>query len=430
MPGNSRMRRNCVVSDSYNPAPGQVEADMMSRLKLGNSEDNGGVGDEAGAYPDRPGEPDCLYYLRTGTCGYGSNCRFNHPSNGGHDYGVRNTTELPERAGQPDCEYYLKTGWCKYGSTCKYHHPKDRSVDSSAVPNILGLPMREDAKPCLYYMRTGLCKYGYACKFHHPQPLPTANVLPVVGPSVVSSSGAPSVGELPTASLPKATYFPSPSMQLPQSYMSLFLSPSQGWSTYMGSFSPLSMTTVHSAPASNGKLSASYLPERPDQPECRYFMNYGSCKYGQDCKYHHPREKISQLTSSSLGPLGLPLRPGDPVCSYYSLYGLCKYGPTCKFDHPLDAYSYAYSLSIPSLAALYSPPIPYQRASPQAPSSEISPSKSSTLSEGIKQGATGSDENWQASTKGREGSPDQSDSLPNSFKTPYELIHYESSKSL
>lgn len=51
------------------------------------------------------------------------------------------------------------------------------------------------------------------------------------------------------------------------------------------------------------------LPERPDQPECRYFMNTGSCKYGSDCKYHHPREKTAQFATSSLGPLGLPLRP-------------------------------------------------------------------------------------------------------------------------
>lgn len=30
--------------------------------------------------PDRPGEPDCIFYLRTGSCGYGNNCRFNHPA--------------------------------------------------------------------------------------------------------------------------------------------------------------------------------------------------------------------------------------------------------------------------------------------------------------------------------------------------------------
>ncbi|XLR27755.1 hypothetical protein S83_055655, partial [Arachis hypogaea] len=29
-------------------------------------------------YPQRPGEADCIYYLRTRFCGYGSHCRFNH----------------------------------------------------------------------------------------------------------------------------------------------------------------------------------------------------------------------------------------------------------------------------------------------------------------------------------------------------------------
>ena len=29
-------------------------------------------------YPERPGEPDCSYYMRTGSCGFGSNCKFNH----------------------------------------------------------------------------------------------------------------------------------------------------------------------------------------------------------------------------------------------------------------------------------------------------------------------------------------------------------------
>lgn len=48
------------------------------------------------------------------------------------------------------------------------------------------------------------------------------------------------------------------------------------------------------------------LPERPDQPECRYFMNTGTCKYGSDCKFHHPKERIAQSVTD---PPGLPLRP-------------------------------------------------------------------------------------------------------------------------
>ncbi|KAI3968853.1 hypothetical protein MKX01_029003, partial [Papaver californicum] len=31
-------------------------------------------------HPVKPGEPDCGHYLRTGTCCYGLNCRYNHPS--------------------------------------------------------------------------------------------------------------------------------------------------------------------------------------------------------------------------------------------------------------------------------------------------------------------------------------------------------------
>lgn len=30
---------------------------------------------------------------------------------------------LPQRPGEPDCIYFLRNGRCKYGATCKYHHP-------------------------------------------------------------------------------------------------------------------------------------------------------------------------------------------------------------------------------------------------------------------------------------------------------------------
>lgn len=40
---------------------------------------SGGGGGES--YPERLSEPDCIYYLRTGVCGYGSRCRFHHPRN-------------------------------------------------------------------------------------------------------------------------------------------------------------------------------------------------------------------------------------------------------------------------------------------------------------------------------------------------------------
>lgn len=61
-----------------------VEA--VRRLKIQGSENKDGDGvvsysySYSYPYPNRPGEPDCGFYMRTGTCGYGANCRFNHPA--------------------------------------------------------------------------------------------------------------------------------------------------------------------------------------------------------------------------------------------------------------------------------------------------------------------------------------------------------------
>lgn len=54
-------------------------AEAIWRLKIHDNQEGGGVA-QSSPYPDRPGEPNCLFYLRTGLCGYGSNCRFNHPA--------------------------------------------------------------------------------------------------------------------------------------------------------------------------------------------------------------------------------------------------------------------------------------------------------------------------------------------------------------
>ena len=43
------------------------------------------------------------------------------------DYGEINNISLPQRPGEPECIYYLRNGKCKYGSSCKYHHPPRRN---------------------------------------------------------------------------------------------------------------------------------------------------------------------------------------------------------------------------------------------------------------------------------------------------------------
>eukprot|EP00250_Pteridium_aquilinum_P014220 c21854_g2_i1 orf=190-1461(+) len=76
---------------------------------------------------------------------------------------------FPERPGQLECKYYIKTGDCKFGATCKYDHPKRRIV---SLPNCTlsptGFPLRPGIKQCPYYMQNGTCKFGVGCKFDHP----------------------------------------------------------------------------------------------------------------------------------------------------------------------------------------------------------------------------------------------------------------------
>ncbi|GKV02379.1 hypothetical protein SLEP1_g14820 [Rubroshorea leprosula] len=150
--------------------------------------------------------------------------------------------EFPERIGQPECQYYLKTGTCKFGATCKFHHPKDKAGIAGRVPlNVFGYPLRPNETECAYYLRTGQCKFGSTCKFHHPQP---ANMM-------VSLRGSPVYPTIQSPTTPgqqsypggitnwsRASFIPSPSpssyapLILPQGMLSL-----QGWNAY-------SMSTV------------------------------------------------------------------------------------------------------------------------------------------------------------------------------------------
>ncbi|XP_042383697.1 zinc finger CCCH domain-containing protein ZFN-like isoform X2 [Zingiber officinale] len=358
--------RHNAVSNLSSASRDNLE-EAMWQLKIEDGQE--GADGQLSSYPDRPGMPDCLYYLRTGSCGYGNSCKYNHPTHTWQNNQF--SAELPQRDGQPDCQFFLKTGTCKYGTSCKYHHPRDKHETKLVQLNVLGLPIRKDEKPCAYYMRTGTCKYGFACKFNHPQPVTTGATFPLTGSPaygysspVVPTSASPVIGGISPWPLSKVPYMSSPRMQALPAYVPLVLPTTQGtmagqqgWSTYMRSSNACqgSMNHIYSpnllAPnqisnsmhqEQSGSSLPLELPERPDRPDCQYYMKTGSCKYGTSCKYHHPKES-NQAAIAGIGPLGLPLRPGQPVCTFYTTYGSCKFGMDCKYDHPLISY-YGYTL--------------------------------------------------------------------------------------
>ncbi|XP_024933149.3 zinc finger CCCH domain-containing protein 34 isoform X3 [Ziziphus jujuba] len=87
----------------------------------------------------------------------------------GPSSGTQKERLFPERPGQQECQYYLKTGDCKYGSSCRYHHPPEViAPKATVVLSPMGLPMRPGAPLCTHYAQRGVCKFGPACKFDHP----------------------------------------------------------------------------------------------------------------------------------------------------------------------------------------------------------------------------------------------------------------------
>ena len=70
---------------------------------------------------------------------------------------------FPERPGQPECQFYMKTGDCKFGTVCKFHHPRDRQAPPpDCLLSPIGLPLRPvscfqqtlEKKRILNYIRT------------------------------------------------------------------------------------------------------------------------------------------------------------------------------------------------------------------------------------------------------------------------------------
>ncbi|KAG5416458.1 hypothetical protein IGI04_004025 [Brassica rapa subsp. trilocularis] len=371
----------------------------MGRLALSS----GGGGGES--YPERSDEADCIYYLRTGVCGYGSRCRFNHPRNrgaviGGGDGG------LPERMGHPVCQHFMRTGTCQFGASCKYHHPRQGGGSVAPVSlSYLGYPLRLGEKECSYYMRTGQCKFGLTCRFNHPVPLQPQQQQPqpqlqTIYPTL-QSQPMPSSQQyglvLSRPSVLPASYLPSPyggppPMVLPPGMVtypswnpyqaSLTAMPSPGTQPSIGSSSVYGMASLSpSGPAYTGTYQSGgpslttsteqSFPQRPDQPECQYFMRTGDCKFGSSCRYHHPPldAVLQPKTGVLVNSIGLPLRPGVAQCSHFAQHGICKFGPACKFDHSMSS-SLSYSPSASSLTNMPVAPYPIGSSAPISSSNE------------------------------------------------------------
>ncbi|XP_024171447.1 zinc finger CCCH domain-containing protein 67 [Rosa chinensis] len=329
---------------------GEVEAEKKWR-------EEGGEYNRRYQYPVRPEAEDCSFYLKTGNCKFGSNCKFNHPvrrkNNQVFKDKVKEKDEFSEKPSQTECKYYLRPGGCKYGKACRYNHGKGKPLVAPVVElNFLGLPIRQGERECPYYMRNGSCKYGSNCRFNHPDPTAAGGSDPPSG----FDNGGPALLQ---GGLQSSSWSAPRSLNETPLYMPMMMPPSQGvpsqnteWNGYQA---PVYLERSMPAPPpyvinNSGTETNVYkqyppsnqvdeFPERPGQPLCSFFLRTGDCKFKSNCKYHHPKSQTAVSPSFALSDKGLPLRPDQNICTHYSRYGICKFGPACKFDHPLHLTS-------------------------------------------------------------------------------------------
>ncbi|XP_052182109.1 zinc finger CCCH domain-containing protein 67-like isoform X2 [Diospyros lotus] len=326
-------------------------------------------------YPLRPDADDCSYYMRHGTCKFGSNCKFNHPDRRRNQVREKDeNSEKPEQSQQTECkvgdlqmqQYYLSTGGCKFGDACRFNHSGGKTPipPPAAELNFVGLPIRPGKKECPFYMRNGSCKYGSNCRFNHPDPTTVggdAHSGYGNGGSVSLQGASQSTLSWPS---PRALNETGPFVPVMFSPTKNLPSPTPDWNYQAPLYAPpeRSLPTppafALSSPAETNSfmhhkkhIPVDEFPERPGQPECSYFLKTGDCKYRSGCKFHHPKNRIPKMATCALSDKGLPLRPDQNICSHYSRYGICKFGPACKFDHPIN---YGHSAS----SAVSGPDVP------------------------------------------------------------------------
>ncbi|KAG2241834.1 hypothetical protein Bca52824_096323 [Brassica carinata] len=351
----------------YDPKPSSDDNDPVADLNHTTEElepsvaiisdgERGSKEEEEGrvmvVYPVRPDAEDCSFYMRTGSCKYGSSCKFNHPLLPTNLLLHIDRERVREREREEDeenprlmeCKYYFRTGGCKYGETCRFSHTKEQTSPASRQEhNFLGLPIRPREKECPFDMRNASCKFGGDCKFNHPDP---TSIGGVDSPLFRGNDG----GSFSTKDAPQTSWSSSRHLSGTGTapFFPLMHSQNHGYqasSVYPPERSLLPRSTYNSANNQLAETSSfsqfqqqmtvEEFPERPDQPECSYYVKTGDCKFKYKCKYHHPKNRLPKQSPSSFNDKGLPLRPGQSMCTHYSRYGICKFGPACRFDHSI-----------------------------------------------------------------------------------------------
>jgi len=329
---------------------------------------SGGGGGGGGGHPQNPGQPDCAFYMKTGSCKFGPTCRFNHPDmNGGGEAGAEvdefaaalsefmndgsthtggkggggggggagglevNDVGLPLRAHAEACPNYMTAGACHHGPGCTFNHPSNvgPGMDLTLL-NSSGYPLNDGAPTCMFFSKTGICKYGATCFKSHPEGGEGAGGGPGAGASFGGGGfGGGGGGESPSRpGQPPCTFFMKTGT-CKFGATCRFDHPTNGSQSYSDPSLPSRSAggMGQAAPQNQGGY-----PSRPGQEACAFFMKTGTCKYSATCCFDHPAGQGGNGGGAAQGDY--PRNPGQQNCAFYMKTGACKFGATCRFDHP------------------------------------------------------------------------------------------------
>jgi len=138
----------------------------------------------------------CYSFQSSGSCKFGSQCRYSHGEDGGAQQGGSGGfssgggggyRSAPRSGPAGPCYSFQESGSCKFGNQCRYTHgdePTSGSAGGGGAPSryntgdryssgprsfgsSFGGQRSGGAGPCYEFRDTGVCKFGDQCRFNH-----------------------------------------------------------------------------------------------------------------------------------------------------------------------------------------------------------------------------------------------------------------------
>eukprot|EP00640_Fibrocapsa_japonica_P001093 CAMPEP_0113936662 /NCGR_PEP_ID=MMETSP1339-20121228/3507_1 /TAXON_ID=94617 /ORGANISM="Fibrocapsa japonica" /LENGTH=431 /DNA_ID=CAMNT_0000939193 /DNA_START=94 /DNA_END=1389 /DNA_ORIENTATION=- /assembly_acc=CAM_ASM_000762 len=242
--------------------------------------------------------------------------------------------EVPVRPGKNSCPFFMKTGKCQYGPTCRFSHPVPPNVMPFPQPLVLGRdqgmdhPKRPDEPPCDFFVKTGKCKFGSTCKFDHPESVAS----PDTGVKAILASD-PVTGTTFFTDDYESYKICSEYPQRPgQEACSFFVQ--HGTCRFKDTCKFDHPPPNHAGRERSEEEVKRAEEKKKDRAPCQYFLANGKCSFDDTCRFRHVTQEDMNSKEEIQASGKPPIRPGQPACRFFMKTGKCAYGATCKWDHP------------------------------------------------------------------------------------------------